>query len=95
MTGIITIIMVFSIPLAGVIGHFIHEGKKLDVIKGGDSESLSDLRKQVGSLMAENEEMKERLKNVESILGNDSQRMKLDYEKEQILLDQNNKSIYK
>lgn len=89
--AIIAIIMVFSIPLSIIIGGFYIKAKKMNMQAGG-GEAVSDLRKQVGSLMAENEEIKDRLKNLEYIISDEKRRIDLSYEKEQILIDKQNKT---
>jgi len=91
LVGIIAILAVFSIPLAAIIGSFYLKAQKLKLGKKEGNETVADLRQQVGHLMAENDEVKERLKNLEYILSNDSRRIDLDYEKEQIKIDQQNK----
>lgn len=90
MVEVIAVIMVFSIPLTAIIGsNYIKSLKiKSENNQGGD---LSDLRQQIGHLMSENEELKERLKDVEYILADSSKRINLDYQKEQVLIDKQNK----
>ncbi|WMX15718.1 MULTISPECIES: hypothetical protein [unclassified Aureispira] len=88
---IIAIIMIFSIPLVALSNAHKLKLEKLKATQNGGNEAVSDLRKQVGHLMAENDEIKERLKNLEYLLTNDSKRIDLDYEKEQIRIDQQNK----
>lgn len=59
-----------------------------------DGANSSEIKRQIGQLMAENEELKDRLRNVESILadGNDKSLIDLkNYEKEQVLIDKQNK----
>lgn len=89
--AIIGIIAVFSIPLAAIIGSYYLKIEKLKLDKGDNSETVSDLQKEVGNLMAENDEIKERLKNLEYILSDETRRINLDYEKEQVKIDQQNK----
>lgn len=91
LAGIIAILAVFSIPLSAIIGSFYLKAQKLKMSQKGEDDTLKDLRQQVGHLMAENDEVKERLKNLEYILSDESQRINLDYEKEQIKIDQQNK----
>lgn len=88
---IIAIIMVFSIPLSAILGSFYLKAQKLKISQDGGGDTVKDLRQQVGHLMAENDEVKERLKNLEYILSDESRRINLDYEKEQIKVDQQNK----
>lgn len=88
---IIAIIMTFSIPLAAIIGSYYLKLQNLKISQGGDSDTIKDLRQQVGHLMSENDDVKERLKNLEHILSDESRRINLDYEKEQIKIDQQNK----
>ena len=44
--------------------------------------------------MAENEEIKEQLRNIKYLLGEGKQSIDLDYEKEQIRIDRDNKFEY-
>lgn len=88
---IIAIIMTFSIPLAAIIGSYYLKLQKLKISQGGDADTIKDLRQQVGHLMSENDDVKERLKNLEHVLSDESRRINLDYEKEQIKIDQQNK----
>jgi hypothetical protein len=53
----------------------------------GDSET----KRQIGQLMAENEQMKERLRNIEELLAQSKDKIDLEYEREQIRLDKQNK----
>ena len=89
--GIIAILAVFSIPLAAIIGSFYLKAQKMKASQNGDDGAVKDLRQQVGNLMAENDEIKDRLKNLEYIMSDESRRINLDYEKEQIKIDQQNK----
>jgi len=91
LASIIAILAVFSIPLAAIIGSFYLKLQKLKLSQNGDDDAVKDLRQQVGRLMAENDAAKDRLKNLEHILGDESRRINLDYEKEQIKVDQQNK----
>lgn len=89
--AIIAIVMIFSIPLSAIIGGYVIKAKKMTLDAGGGDETIKDLRKQVGNLMSENEEIKERLKNLEYLISDESRRINLEYEKEQILIDKQNK----
>ena len=91
LAGIIAILAVFSIPLAAIIGSYYLKLQKLKISHNGEDDTVKDLRQQVGHLMAENDEVKDRLKNLEYILSDDSRRINLDHEKEQIKIDQQNK----
>ena len=88
---IVAIIMVFSIPLSAILGSYYLKLQKLKVSQKGDGDTVKDLRQQVGHLMSENDDVKERIKNLEYILSDESRRINLDYEKEQIKVDQQNK----
>jgi hypothetical protein len=92
MEEIIIPIMVFSVPLAIIFTRFY---LKLQQVKmqNGDGDT-NEIRKDLGNLMAENEELKDRVKNLEYIITDDKKRIDLDYEKEQILIDQKNKFEY-
>jgi hypothetical protein len=88
---IIAILAVFSIPLAAILGSFYLKSQKMKLAQNGDGDTVKDLRQQVGHLMAENDEVKDRIKNLEYILSDESRRINIDYEKEQIKVDQQNK----
>ncbi|BDS15203.1 hypothetical protein [Aureispira anguillae] len=89
--AIIAIIAVFSVPLSAIIGSYYLKLQRLKMSHREDDGTISDLRKEVGHLMAENDEIKERLKNLEYILSDETRRINLEYEQEQIKLDRNNK----
>jgi wobble nucleotide-excising tRNase len=88
--SLVEIIMVFSIPLAAILGGYYIKLQKMKMRNDYNGNS-SELNKQVGSLIAENEEIKERLKNLEYIITDEGRRIDLEYEKEQIRLDKENK----
>lgn len=89
--AIIAILAIFSIPLSAIIGSYYLKLQRLKMQQQGDPEAIRDLRKEVGYLMAENEEIKERLKNLEYIQSEDDRRINWKYEQEQIKLDKDNK----
>jgi|GEM_PF-1801476 len=97
MVGAIAIIMAFSIPLAAILGSYYVKIQKMKLENEGGGQSrdaLRDLRTEVGQLMSENEELKDRVKNLEAIMSDESRKISLDYEKEQIRLDKNDKFEY-
>ena len=55
------------------------------------SEESSSMKQQMGYLLAENEELREELKSIKSLLKQGRQRIDLDYEKEQMRIDYNAK----
>lgn len=70
--------------------------KKLqqEVMEEKDSDQVGTLKKDIGYLMAENEEMKEELRNIKYLLSKDQGKQAIDlkaYEKQQIEIDKNNK----
>lgn len=76
-----------------VIGsqYFKFQKEKLKQEKRGGANS-KEVKLQIGNLMAENEDMKERLRNLEYLAsdnGNSKSYIDLDYEKEQMRLDNN------
>ena len=88
---LVPVIMVFSIPLVAIIGGYYVKLQKMK-LENGDNSRVSDLQEHMGYLVADNEEIKDRLKNLEYIATDDSNRISLEYEKEQIRLDKQNKS---
>ncbi len=95
MEEIIAIIMVFSIPLSAILGSFYLKLQRLKIEQGKDDQDVKTLRQQVGYLMAENEEMQDRLKNVEYLLSQekDSKRqpINMEYQEEKIKADNHSK----
>lgn len=73
--------------------YFDLQKQKLKQEKRGGANS-KEVKIQMGRLMAENEEMKERIRNLEYLVSDSKGRIDLDYEKEQIRLDNNNKFEY-
>lgn len=65
MEGIIAIIMVFSIPLAAILTSFYYKLQKLKLENNREEGSIDDLKKQIGYLMAENEDLRDRLTALE------------------------------
>lgn len=56
------------------------------------NENTSEMKQQLGRVMAENDEMKEELKNIKYLLSQDKRFIDIkEYEKEQIRLDLENK----
>ncbi|MCH2021504.1 MAG: hypothetical protein MK207_03390 [Saprospiraceae bacterium] len=88
--SLVSIIMVFSVPLAAILGGYYIKLQKMKM-NSNYNENSSELKKQIGHLLAENEEIKKRLKNLEYILTDEDRRINLEYEKEQIRLDKENK----
>lgn len=66
--------------------YFKLQKEKLKQEKGGGANS-KDVKIQLGRLMAENEDMKDRLRNLEYLASDNKSYIDLDYEKEQIRLD--------
>lgn len=66
--------------------YFDLEKAKLRQEKRGGANS-KDVKRKLGQLMAENEDMKERIKNLEYLMGEKDEKINWDYEKEQIRLD--------
>ena len=85
MEEVLAVFMVFSIPVLIILTRFYLKLQELKLNSGvGDG---SGMRKELGSLMADNEELRERVKNLEYIINDEKRRIELDYEKEQILID--------
>lgn len=91
MEDIIAIMMIFSIPLAFIFTRFYLRLQELKINNGIGTGNSSEMRKEIGNLMADNEELKERVKNLEYILTDEKRRINLEYEKEQILIDKQKK----
>lgn len=91
--ALVAVVMVFSIPLTVIRNSY---KLKFEKLKNGTNNSASnqqirELRQQLGAVLAENDEIKERLKNLEYIVSEDNRQIKLDYEKEQLKIDRDNK----
>ena len=80
-----------SLPLAlYYVGSVIQI--KINALKRqSESETSDPVKQQMGYLMAENEELREELKSIKSLLNQERQRIDLDYEKEQMRIDYNAK----
>lgn len=84
--------MIFSIPIIIILTRFYLklQKMKIEAEQGGTG---TDLKLKVGELVEENEEMKERLKNLEYLLldkGEDRINIK-QYDEDKIKLDNNEK----
>lgn len=77
-----------------VIGgyYFDLQKQKLKQEKRGGANS-KEVKLQIGRLMSENEEMKERIRNLEYLASDKKSYIDLDYEKEQIRLDNDSKKF--
>ena len=84
---IATVIMVI------ILTRFYLKLQELKYKNRADSNAnTSEIKQQLGHVMAENEEMKEELNNIKYLLSQDKRLIDLkDYEKEQIKVDQQNK----
>lgn len=91
MEDAIAIIMIFSIPMTIIFTRFYLRLQELKLKNGINPSGGNDIRKEIGNLMAENEDLKERVKNLEYILTDEKRRISLEYEKEQILIDKQEK----
>lgn len=77
-----------------VAGYYFDLQKAKLKLEKRDGANSSEIKRQIGKLIAENEELKDRLRNVESILADSNDKSLIDiknYEKEQILIDKQNK----
>jgi len=92
MEDAIIAMIIFSVPLVLIFTRFYLKLQEMKMQNGGGDSS--NMRKDLGNLMAENEELKERVKNLEYIITDEKKRIDLDYEKEQILIDKKNKFEY-
>lgn len=77
-----------------VSGYYFDLQKKKLMLEKRDGANSSEVKRQLGQLMAENEELKERMRNIEYLLTEDKGKTKLDFEKEQIWIDSQNKYKY-
>ena len=75
-----------------VIGSFYFDLQKSKLKQDKKIGTTSkDIKLQISELISENEDLKERLRNIEYILSDEEKQINLDYEKEQIRLDNKNK----
>jgi len=86
-------ICIASIIMLLILTRFFLKLKELNHKHRTDSnENSSEIRQQLGHVMAENEEIKDELKNIKYLLSQDKRFIDLEaYEKEQIKIDQQNK----
>lgn len=82
-----------SIIMVLILTRFYLKLKEMNYKHRTDSnENASEMKQQLGHVMAENEEMKEELTNIKYLLSQDKRFIDIKaYEKEQIRLDQENK----
>lgn len=93
------IIVIGGLSILGFTLFFVFQILRLKLRKlkkevDGDTstESIDDLKKDIGYLMAENEEMKEELRNIKYLLSQGKDLIDIkNYEEEQIRIDQQNK----
>lgn len=71
MEGVIAIVMVFSIPLAAILSSFYYKLQKLKLDSTKGSAVDEEVKRQIGNLTMENEELRERLKYIEQIVLKD------------------------
>ena len=64
MEDIVFILMVFGIPMSAVIGHYVIKYKKLSM-----GEMTSEDKKMLAQALHENKELRNRLQNMETIVG--------------------------
>ena len=88
--SLVSIIMVFSVPLAAILGGYYIKLQKMKM-NSNYTGNNNELKKQIDILMIENESLKKRVHNLEYILSDEDRRIKLEYEKEQIQLDKRKK----
>ena len=65
MEGILIPLMIFSIPLAAIIGSYILKCKKLEFDKGG---LTNDDKLKIDKILNENQQLRGRVENLESIV---------------------------
>lgn len=84
---------VSTVIMAIVLTRFYLKLQELKYKNRADSnQNASEFKQQLGHVMAENEEMKEELRNIKYLLSQDKRLIDLkDHEKEQIKIDQQNK----
>jgi maltodextrin utilization protein YvdJ len=91
MNDAIFAMLVFSIPLTLIFTRFYLRLQELKLKNDTGTGDSNEIRKEMGNLVADNEELKERMKNLEYILTDKKRHINLEYEKEQILINQQNK----
>ena len=64
-TEALAVFMIFSIPLAAILSTFYLRLQKLKLENRQDSAGIEALQKQIGYLSAEQEELRERLRDLE------------------------------
>ena len=64
MEGILAILMIFGIPLSAIIGSYIIKYKKIQA-----GSITSEDKEKIEAVLRENKELKARLNNVETIVG--------------------------
>lgn len=92
--GLVAVIMIFSIPLIAIFTSFKLKAKKLEMESSGGLDQ-SELKRQIGNLMNENELLRERLKGLEQIVSGlpqvskeDRQRLIINIESSEMSLEE-------
>lgn len=84
---------VATITLVIILTRFVLKWQELKYKhQTGSNENASEIKQQLGHVMAENEEMKEELRNIKYLLSQDKRFIDIEaYEQEQIRIDRENK----
>ncbi len=82
-----------TVVLAIILSRFYLKLQELK-LKHSSGADGNDLQKQMKQVLAENEAIKEELQDIKYLLSSEKKRIDLDYEKEQILIDKQNKFDY-
>ncbi|BDS15201.1 hypothetical protein [Aureispira anguillae] len=85
-------ICISTVLITLILTRFYLKLKELNYKHSSGGADGAELKQQLGSLMAENEEIREELDNIKYLLSQDRQYINLkDYEKEQVRIDKENK----
>ncbi|CAA6830301.1 MAG: Unknown protein [uncultured Aureispira sp.] len=90
---LVLFLCIATVIMVVILTRFYLKLQELKYKNRADSNAnTSEIKQQLGHVMAENEEMKEELNNIKYLLSQDKRLIDLkDYEKEQIKVDQQNK----
>lgn len=90
---IILFVCIATVALVIILTRFVLKWQELKYKhQASSNENTSEMKQQLGHVMAENEEMKEELTNIKYLLSQDKRFIDIEaYEKEQIRIDRENK----
>ena len=92
--GLAAVVLIFSIPIIAIYTSYKLKSKRLD-LAAGEGSNNSELKRQLGNMMNENELLRERMKALEQIVSElpqlsseDRQRLRINIESSEMSLEE-------